>query len=166
MTRRPQLGPTRPRRFGIEVQREIPVVPEPLIEEPEEPTAEEQEFLAWAEVHGGTFPEFICYRWLVRTAKLIDQVDFVFQSSQLGGRQMPGGAVVDFDLPSRLLAWRVQGLFFHVGDPTVEARDDIQKLALSAALGYTVVDGFEDDVVERTDFTLSLALEGIQIRSR
>ena len=166
MTRR--YGPFTPaaRRLGIQVERAIPVAPEPAVDFPEEPTEDELEFLAWRAIYGGTFPEFICWRWLVKRRHLIPNVDFIFQSSQLGGRAMPGGAVVDFDFPSRLLAWRVQGLFFHVGDASVEMRDDIQKLALSAALNYTVIDLFEDDVQERTEFALSRALEGIQTRER
>ena len=94
---------------------------------------------------------------------MVPNTDFIFQSSKMGGRQLAGGAVVDFDFPFLLLAWRVQGERFHIGNPETEARDAMQKLGLTGA-GYTVIDVFAQDVIERTEYVLSRALNGEQIR--
>jgi len=150
------------RERGIEVFRLIPVVPEPVL--PEEEEREDYSFLLWVSRWGGTYPEYVAFRWLERKGFEPGE-DFIFQSSQMGGRQLYGGAVVDFDFPHLMLAWRVMGEHWHLGNPAVEARDEMQKLALSS-YGYTVVDCFAQDVIQRTEWTLGNAIQGIQISSR
>ena len=151
-----------PRRVqGIEVFRLLPVVPDPVL--PKEEPEPDYEYERWAAEIGGTFPEFIAYDWLEKEGYEPD-IDFFFQSSKMGGRHMPGGAVVDFDFPSLLLAWRIQGEYWHVGNPAVEARDELQKLALTT-IGYTVVDCYAQDVIQRTEWVLSNAIQGVQVRS-
>lgn len=163
--RRPRPGGISPRRVrGVAAEREVPVVPEPFIKPPPAVDEEEYEYRQWEAVWGGTLIEFLAFRWLTKVAKLESGVDFEFQSSQLGGRSMPGGAVVDFDFPDRKLAWRLQGAFWHVGDPAVEGYDIMQKLALESTLGYTVVDIYEEDALQSTDYVFRQALQGIQIR--
>lgn len=149
------------RERGLEVFRLIPINPEPVI--PEKPEEENYDFLIWKAEEGGTYPEYLAYMWLVRRG-YEPGLDFIFQSYQMGGRQMPGGAVVDFEFPALRMVWRIQGEYWHIGNPAVEARDEMQKLALMTE-GYLVVDCYAQDVINRTDWVLSNAINGIQVRS-
>lgn len=146
---------------GVEVYRLIPIIPEPAVADPED-TTQDYDFLKWEAEWGGTLPEYVAFRWLEHKG-LVSYEDFQFQSSSMGGRQMLGGAVVDFDFPAYRLAWRIQGEKWHVGDPAKEASDELQKLALTMH-GYTVIDVFAQDVLERTEWVLSNALAGIEVR--
>jgi len=147
----------------VEVQRKVPVLPEPPIEKTPEIPDIVRRYLRWESRWGGTFPEFLVFDWLVRKGLEPDE-DFYFQSSRMGGRQLYGGAVVDFDFPSQRMAWRVQGEFFHIGNPAKEASDIMQKMSLSTA-GYIVVDIFVQDVLERLNWVLTHAMNGEQVRS-
>lgn len=149
------------REKGVEVFRLIPVVPDPTIEEEEE--VEDYDFLIWQGRWGGTYPEYKAFAWLAKEG-YEPGIDFIFQSSQMGGRQLYGGAVVDFDFPWFPLAWRIQGEHWHIGNPATEGRDAMQKLALTS-YGYTVVDIYAQDVVQRTDWVLENAIQGIQVRT-
>lgn len=155
------LAPHRVR--GVQVQRTVPIVPEPPVKEPVYPTEMETKYQAWFSVHAGTYPEFLAFDWLERQG-LEWEEDFYFQSSRLGGRQLWGGAVVDFDFPTERLAWRIQGEYFHIGNPAKEASDAMQKMAL-ANIGYTCVDILAQDVIQRRNWILSHALNGEQMRS-
>lgn len=148
------------REKGVEVVRLIPVVPETQVSE--EPKEEDYYFLRWQAEWGGTYPEYVAFTWLVKHG-YEPYEDFQFQSSQMGGRQLFGGAVVDFDFPWFPMAWRIQGEFWHVGDPATEGRDAMQKLMLES-YGYTVVDIYAQDVVQRTDWILDNAIAGVQVR--
>lgn len=149
------------RETGVEVFRLIPVNPEPPI--PKEAEAEDYDYLVWAATWGGTYPEYVAFRWLVQHGYEAG-VDFIFQSSQMGGRQIFGGCIVDFDFPGMALAWRIQGEFWHLGNPAVEGRDAMQKLQLMS-YGYTVVDCYAQDLIERADWVLRNAIAGIQVIS-
>lgn len=153
-------GVTPRRERGIEVFRLIPVNPDPVIPEEEEI---DYAFLKWQTQWGGTYPEYVAFTWLLRNG-YEPGIDFIFQSSQMGGRQLYGGAVVDFDFPWFPMAWRIMGEHWHVGQPDVEARDAMQKAALES-YGYTVVDILAQDVVQRARWVLSNAIQGIQVRS-
>jgi len=155
------IPPSRVR--GVEIQRKVPVLPEPPIKETPEIPDIQTKYLRWESEWGGTFPEFLCFDWLVKRG-LEPMEDFIFQSSRMGGRQLYGGAVVDFDFQDQMLAWRVQGEYFHIGNPAKEASDIMQKMSLSVA-GYTVVDIFAQDVIERRNWILTKALNGEQVRS-
>jgi len=153
-----------PRRVrGVEVQRKVPVLPEPPVQEPPQPPDIVRRYLRWEAQWSGTFPEFLVFDWLVKKG-LEPMDDFIFQSSRMGGRQLYGGAVVDFDFPSQRMAWRVQGEFFHIGNPAKEASDIMQKMNL-AAVGYIVIDIFAQDVLQRRNWVLSHAWNGEQVRS-
>lgn len=153
-----------PRRVrGVEVRRVLPVLPEPNIVEPQAPSQEQIRYQHWFATWGGTLPEFIAFDWLERKG-LVAGEDFIFQSSRMGGRQLYGGAVVDFDFPDRQLAWRIQGEHFHIGDPAKEASDIMQKMSLET-LGYTVIDVYAQDIIERRNWVLTKALNGEQTRS-
>lgn len=97
--------------------------------------------------------EAIVYNFLIR-----HNIDFQFQSSLAGGYYSLGGAVVDFLLPNRLLAWRVHSEYWHTG-VEIEAHDLIQKELLSG-LGWKVIDLWQDDLEERLNETLTKALRG------
>lgn len=104
------------------------------------------------------------YRLAVDNGTFLAEGFGMHNSSQMGGRQLAGGAVVDFEFPAFMLAWRIQGEKWHVGDPAKEAHDEMQKLSLASA-GYTVVDVFAQDALERTDWVLGNAIIGIQVRT-
>ena len=128
---------------GLEVFRLIPIAPETKI--PDVEPESDYDFLKWQSEWGGTYPEYKAFRWLERHG-YEPYEDFQFQSSQMGGRRVFGGAVVDFDFPWFPMAWRIQGEYWHTGDPSEEARDIMQKLTLES-YGYTFVDIFAEDVV-------------------
>ncbi len=159
-------GPIPPRRVrGVRPVRLIPVVPEPGVQVPEPPTEDTQEvkFNEWAAIYGGTFPEWLVFDYLVEEVGLVVDVDFIFQSSQQGGRMISGGSVVDFEVRSHQVFIRVQGEFFHVGDPTIEGRDIMGKLAIESATGWPVVDVYENDLYEKRNYVVQQALLGRQI---
>lgn len=97
--------------------------------------------------------ERIVINWLER-----HKIEYQFQTSLAGGFYELGGAVVDFILSARALAWRVMGEYWHTG-VEAEAHDLVQKELLSG-LGYTVVDLRGDDLENRLNETLTKALRG------
>jgi|TARA_Y100000310_G_scaffold220623_1_gene222173 very-short-patch-repair endonuclease len=105
--------------------------------------------------------EEIVYNWLTKR-----NIEFVFQSSLLGGRFSLGGAIVDFTFPDRRLAWRIQGDYFH-RQIAQHASDRIQKEMLMAQ-GWTVVDIFGTDLETpiEVNTTLTKALEGEEVLRR
>ena len=84
-------------------------------------------------------------------------IAFDFQTSLAGGLYSLGGAVVDFIVEPNL-AWRIMGEYYHRGIEKTGS-DTIQKEMLSA-LGYVVVDIWADDIENRLEETLRLALQG------
>jgi len=97
--------------------------------------------------------EIIVANWLSRR-----KITFDFQTSLAGGIFALGGAVVDFIIPDRALAWRIQGEYWHRGVEKTGS-DTVQKEILTG-MGYTVVDILADDIENRLEQTLSLALQG------
>lgn len=97
--------------------------------------------------------ERIVLEWLTR-----HKIDFQFATSLRGGFFELGGAVVDFILPARMLAWRVMGEYWHTG-VTAEGHDLVQRELLTE-LGYIVVDLWGQDLQNRLDETMRLALQG------
>ncbi len=100
--------------------------------------------------------EAIVYRWLIQK-----KVEFQFQTSLRGGFYQLGGAVVDFLLPIQNLAWRIFGEYWHRG-VTKEGSDTLQREMLGE-LGWTVVDLWSDDIENRLEETLQLALLGQEV---
>lgn len=100
--------------------------------------------------------ELIVMRWLDRRG-----IQYSFQTSFSGGFYQLGGAVVDFLIRDRMLAWRVMGEYYHQG--VTKKGSDILQREMLGELGWTVVDLLGDDVKDRTDETLSLALEGQEV---
>ena len=100
--------------------------------------------------------ELIVIQWLDRR-----NIAYQFQTSLRGGWYALGGAVVDFLLPARMLAWRVMGEYFHRGVEK-EGSDVLQREMLTE-LGWTVVDLYSDDIENRLEETLRLALLGQEV---
>ena len=98
--------------------------------------------------------EALVYEWLTRR-----NIEFQFQTSLMGGFFELGGSVVDFLVGD--LAWRVQGEYFHKG--VVKTGSDIIQKEQLTALGYTVVDLLADDLENRLNETLTLALQGVEM---
>jgi len=133
-----------------------------VIVAPDVPSPDEvllDRYNAWGGAGTGTLPEFIAYDWLVTRKRLTPNVDFVFQSSQFGGRQALGGAIVDFIFPLLFIVWRIQGERFHLLEAKNRAKDTVQRLQL-LSYGYTVVDLWADDLLTRAEFVLQAAYEG------
>lgn len=116
----------------------------------------------------GTLPELCAYDWLQRKPWL----QFEFQSSQLGGRMVAGGAVVDFLISGLssdgLYCWRIQGEYWHAGRER-EAKDATQKMRLlSTKIGgvpvVAVVDLWEMDVYDRYPEVFERAEFGVGLR--
>ena len=117
---------------------------------------------AFSTQENASYPEFIVMEYLQRVRRMKRGVDFIFQYGVSGGRSFLGGQVVDFYLPFKQYAWLVQGLRFHYGTPAQRQRDTIAKLILTG-MGLTVIELFEDDIVDRTVQTVEEALKGRQI---
>lgn len=100
--------------------------------------------------------EAIVVGWLSKR-----NIVFDFQTSLRGGFYQLGGAVVDFLLPARRLAWRIFGEYWHRG-VTKEGSDIIQREMLTE-LGWVVVDLWSDDIESRLEETLRLALMGQEV---
>jgi len=96
--------------------------------------------------------EAIVYDYLTKRG-----ISFRFQTSLAGGFYELGGSVVDF-LVEPNLAWRVMGEYYHRG-VIPEGKDIIQKEMLTG-LGYVVVDLWGDDIKDRLEQTMRLALQG------
>ena len=97
--------------------------------------------------------EAIVLQWLTKR-----RIEFQFATSLRGGFFELGGIVVDFLLPERRLAWRVMGQYWHRG-VVPEGKDILQRENLEAE-GWTVVDLWSDDIENRLEQTMCLALEG------
>lgn len=79
----------------------------------------------------GSLPEKMVYDWL-RSNEGRYGIIWSAQDPQLGGRQLPGGAVVDVVISAPVRQyWRIQGAYFHLASAGVVARDRIQKIQLS-----------------------------------
>ena len=118
---------------------------------------DEEEFLAWDQAIGGSFPEFLVYRELLKN-KLDPNRDFQFQAAQLGGRLRIGGAVVDFILFG-VLAGRVQGEFFHFRTPGQRSAGVLQRRILEGE-GFVVIDMLEDEILQQVNHVVKLFIQG------
>jgi len=101
----------------------------------------------------GTDLEMLVMNWLEK-----HNVIYEFQTSLIGGFYELGGAVVDFIIPDKMLAWRVMGEYWHEG---VDAKSrDIMQREILASLGFIVVDLWGNDLEQRLNETLRKALQG------
>lgn len=105
----------------------------------------QQEFL------GGTVSMTECmFYWAMEKMLGPEGREWDYQGSKLGGRHMPGGAVVDFvyyGFGEQQVAIRIQTYYFHQGvDPNKKAEDREQRIALEDA-GYIVIDVWEQEFI-------------------
>jgi len=92
----------------------------------------------------GSQPEYITYVTLLRLGKTPD-VDFIYQSRQMGGRIEKGGLIVDFtffDPPD--LAINVQGVYYHYEQGSVNIAKDLIAREQLASQGISLI--FIDDI--------------------
>lgn len=102
----------------------------------------------------GTLPEYLVYNELVRR-----KIEFEYQSSQMGGRQARGGAVLDFYVPSLNLGINVQSLHWHYQNWTAKINDTLQREQLEA-MGITMIYCDEVDILHNAQYYVSEALQG------
>lgn len=140
--------------------------PQKLTHAPVAPGFEEQRQARWQafRLHQHIpYTEFICYEWLTTKKKMTNGIEFQWQYPFLGGRTIFGGFVLDFYFPAMRLAWFVQGLHFHYSQPEDRGRDRMA-VAQVANRGITVVQIFEDNLINQTQWTLDAAFHGSQIQ--
>ena len=107
----------------------------------------------------GSVPEWAAY-WALGRLGYEDGVTFFFQTPFLGGRLFSGGAVIDFWLPDFRIGIRIQGLYWHYGDPDKTASDEMQRVSLEGD-GIRIVDVDEDDVLRAPIPIMRDAVAGI-----
>lgn len=112
-----------------------------------------------------TLPELIVYDWLTQ-----EQQQFTFQGEFGGGRKLRGGAVPDFvvNWGGKGLVLRVQGEYWHTL-PGQGDRDFVQKMQMmgqyvNGLQVASVVDVWEDDLYQRREHTMTMAMAGIELR--
>ena len=111
---------------------------------------------------GGSREEFICWEYLVKVKRYVEDVDFGFQVSRFGGRRTPGGKVIDFVLFKKFLIWRPQGEYYHIRLAADRAKDLIERMAYTG-LGYKVIDLYARDLNTRPRAVLDAAWEGREL---
>jgi len=102
----------------------------------------------------GTLPEFLVFRELTRL-----RIEFEFQSSQLGGRQEKGGAILDFYIPSMNLGINIMSHYWHYGRPEGIVNDKLQREMLLAS-GIDIVYVDEEDLLRNAKYYVTEALAG------
>ncbi len=90
-----------------------------------------------------------------------NNIVFQFQTSLGGGFFSLGGAVVDFIIPDRMLAFRIMGEYWH-RSVSATGKDQIQREVLTAQ-GFTVIDLWGDDLEFRLEETMQRALQGMEM---
>ena len=70
-----------------------------------------EEVPEWWLARGGSQPEYWIYRAIIRTGRLEEAGDFIYQSKQFGGRNVRGGAIVDFIIRSPHVGINVQSKY-------------------------------------------------------
>jgi len=102
----------------------------------------------------GTRPE-----WAVWWALTKLGYDFDYQSSQMGGRQERGGAILDFYLPEYNLGINIQSLYWHYGRPEGLRNDRLQREMMeSMGIRITYID--EEDAIANPIYFVKEAIKG------
>ena len=107
----------------------------------------------------GSRPEWAVYWALISLGKKPD-IDFSYQSAQLGGRLSKGGAVIDFlmyDPPN--LAINVQSTFYHYRTFAQQTKGQLQRVQLEG-YGLTVIYIDEQDALSNPRYFVQEALMG------
>ncbi len=121
---------------------------------------EEPDFQKWnAEYGPGTYPEYVVFRWLEKQG-LRHGLGFTYQVPFGGGRQVFGAQVADF-VVFDWLALMVNGIYWHYSTPEQRAGNFMRRAFLEGMRPpMVVVEVLDLDVVERTETTMRLALNG------
>ena len=115
-----------------------------------------------------SLPEWWVFWWLTAVKGLVAGRDFQHTPPIAVSGTATGRAKPDFLILTRrpLLVLEVQGLAYHLGRPDFIAHDQYRRL-LYLSHGYDVVYLYEDDLKQRLDFTLRLAVDyGRQVSVR
>lgn len=155
----PGLVFTRVRR--VKRQRGFAAAPRLYADLPTAADFNEEEYQQWYVRYGGTRPEWLVWRYLVKRKKMQEGSDFIYQSPRNGGRSVFGGSVVDFEITGARLFWRVQGERFH-SSPDEFAHDQIQRLLLNRN-GWKVIDLWAEDIASATSRVIEAALNGQEL---
>ncbi len=125
----------------------------PVVEESNQPPPMPLDFR-------GTLPEWRVYFWLTK-----HNIEFDFQSSMMGGRLQLGGLVSDFLLPQRSppMVLNVQGIFWHYFGPNADRQKDQRQQDQLENMGYQVINLDEDMILERLDYVMRAAMQGIDL---
>lgn len=157
-------APARRRTFEREGREQRPFKMEfPIPDEENEKLLEE--FAGWHAATNGSWPEFICWKWLVNAKQQREGIDFFFQHPLFGGRTVYGGFLLDFYFPQKGMGWRVMGIRWHLHQPRDRARDLVAKQTLESR-GIRLVDIWEDHLETSKQHTLELAWRGQEVVSR
>jgi hypothetical protein len=113
----------------------------------------------WWLARGGSQPEYWVYRAIVRTGRLEENGDFIYQSKFFGGRLTRGGAVVDFIIKSPRVGINVQSKYFHNRTTDQRAHDALQRASLEAS-GLRVEFIQEEEAINSPDEAVREALAG------
>lgn len=120
----------------------------------------ERRLAAWqARFPSGSIPEFVVYDYLTRRKGWRLGIEFEYQLPIVGGRTVYGGFVIDFFIRLGFMAWNVQGLRYHLEKARDRAKTQVQAALLSGR-GYKVVQLWEDDLLDRPEFTIEAAIKG------
>jgi hypothetical protein len=104
-----------------------------------------------------TTPELAIYRALNKLG-YYEGTDFTFQSKLLGGRDVKGGAIADFEIYNPHIVIRCQGEYWHYGQSSVVAKDELQKLAIESS-GIPVIDIDAEDALRNANYYVKEALD-------
>jgi len=107
----------------------------------------------------GSVPEYIAYEAFVSLGKVPNE-DFIYQSSQMGGRMDKGGAVLDFlFLNPPDLGVNIQGVYYHY-EFGIEAKGrDVMARAQMAGQGITLIFVDDDDLFRDPEYYCREALQ-------
>lgn len=106
----------------------------------------------------GSLPEYYVYDALI---KLGMKGEFIYQSSQMGGRGAKGGAIVDFYFPSLSLAINVQSTYFHYRTASQRVNDQMLRAQLEGQ-GIRVIYIQEAAALSNATHYVRDALRGIE----
>ena len=86
-----------------------------------------------------------------------EQVQFEFKTSLAGGFSEWQG--VEFIIPDGMLAWKIIGEYYY----KVKNGSDIIRKEILSGKGLALINLYSDDLLNRLDETMRLALEGREI---
>lgn len=110
---------------------------------------------AWA----GSKPEWNIF-WALQQIGLKPDIDFIYQSPQLGGRIVLGGVVLDFFVEKTMTAIEVQSTHYHYTSTAVISNDALQRAQL-LSYGIQVIYIDEEDALRNPIYYTKEALAGV-----